>query len=178
MDKLPQTTIGDRLRQIADEYGIHLTSLAALVDIPYRTMQNYARNEREPTAGSLIKIHDKGMVNINWLLTGEGHPFQVDYLDKDIIDKVLFIFINEILDICLRHGRNELSLNDRQLLISYLMHHSKLGVGDAIRRLIEEGEISKFGDFRNLYEWRDFIKEKAKPPKRKRKEKAKEPEAG
>jgi len=163
-----QTTIGDRLRMIVDEYSMTLTGFSSFVDIPYSTMQNYVRNEREPTATSLIKMHNLARINVNWLLTGDGMPFLADYLDKKIVDKVLFVFINEILDICLKEGRSELTLHERQILVSYLMHHSKLGVGEAITYLIEDGDIARFGDIRNLCEWKEYIKDMAKPPKRER----------
>ncbi len=40
--------------------------------IPYRSMQNYLRGEREPNTEALTQIRTRLSISIDWLLTGYG----------------------------------------------------------------------------------------------------------
>ncbi|MEG9491024.1 helix-turn-helix transcriptional regulator [Mannheimia indoligenes] len=89
-------SINNRLREVMEYKGLNIKTFAELLDIPYRTLQNYLLNERNPSAEVLIKIGDVLNVDLNWLMRGEGDMF------------CSFSFTNE----------NELSEKEK-LLISY-----------------------------------------------------------
>ncbi|WP_328588273.1 helix-turn-helix transcriptional regulator [Canicola haemoglobinophilus] len=50
--------------------------MSELSGIPYRSVQNYLRNEREPNVEALTKLKETMNIDVNWLLTGEGKMFQ------------------------------------------------------------------------------------------------------
>lgn len=52
--------------------GLNIKALAELLDVPYRTLQNYLLNERDPSAEVLIKISDVLNIDLNWLMCGKG----------------------------------------------------------------------------------------------------------
>ena len=166
-----QSTVGDRIKYVADELSCTYTGLAALIDIPYRTLQNYLSNEREPTAISLAKFHDKACVNINWLITGEGAPFLSDFIDQNIFDKLVITLLNEIIDVVVRKRTSSFNDQDTYKLVSYLMRNKRLGVGDAIRF------IAKEAGYQSLYEMtmedlivsEDIIRRRALPQRRRKK---------
>ncbi|MDK9603487.1 helix-turn-helix domain-containing protein [Lelliottia wanjuensis] len=64
--------IKERLKKILAEKALSITDAAARCDIPYRSLQNYLRGEREPNAEALISIGTRLGINIDWLLTGRG----------------------------------------------------------------------------------------------------------
>lgn len=64
--------IGDRLRHALDLMGVRINEAAEKAGIPYRSMQNYLRGEREPGAEALTAITARLGISSDWLLTGEG----------------------------------------------------------------------------------------------------------
>lgn len=64
-----------RLRAVLDLRGLSIKDAAELCEIPYRTLQNYLLDERDPNAKSLVAIGTKLGISIDWLLTGDG-PMQ------------------------------------------------------------------------------------------------------
>lgn len=170
MPKSTHSTVGDRIKFVAEELSTTYTGLAGLVDIPYRTMQNYLSNEREPTASSLAKFHNNACVNINWLLTGKGEPFLSDFIDQKIFDKLTITLLNEIIDVVVKKRPSSFTEQDIYMLVSYLMRNKRLGVGDAIRF------IAKEAGYQSLYEMtlddlivsEDIIKTRAQPQKKRR----------
>lgn len=67
--------IKERLKNILTEKALSITDAAARCDIPYRSLQNYLRGEREPNAEALISIGTHLGINIDWLLTGRGSMY-------------------------------------------------------------------------------------------------------
>ena len=65
-------SISNRLREVMEYKGLSIKAFAELLDMPYRTLQNYLLNERDPSAEVLIKISDVLNVNLNWLMRGKG----------------------------------------------------------------------------------------------------------
>ncbi len=61
-----------RLRAVLDQRGLSIKDAADLCGIPYRTLQNYLLDERDPNAKSLVAISTKLGISIDWLLTGDG----------------------------------------------------------------------------------------------------------
>lgn len=68
-------SIAKRLKEVMEHKGLNIKTFAELLDIPYRTLQNYLLNERAPSAEVLIKVSDKLNVDLNWLMRGEGEMF-------------------------------------------------------------------------------------------------------
>lgn len=65
-------SIATRLRSVLDLKGLSIKEASELVGIPYRTLQNYLLDEREPNAKALSAIRTRLGVSVDWLLTGEG----------------------------------------------------------------------------------------------------------
>ena len=70
-------SISNRLREVMEYKGLSIKAFAELLDMPYRTLQNYLLNERDPSAEVLIKISDVLNVDLNWLMRGEGNMFRI-----------------------------------------------------------------------------------------------------
>ncbi|MCH5051181.1 helix-turn-helix domain-containing protein [Pectobacterium aquaticum] len=64
--------IKERLREAMDADGFNIKELSEKVGIPYRSLQNYLRGEREPNTEALIAIGTQMSISIDWLLTGRG----------------------------------------------------------------------------------------------------------
>ena len=69
-------SISNRLREVMEYKGLSIKAFAELLDMPYRPLQNYLLNERDPSAEVLIKISDVLNVDLNWLMCGEGGMFR------------------------------------------------------------------------------------------------------
>lgn len=65
-------SIATRLRSVLDLKGLSIKEASELVGIPYRTLQNYLLDEREPNAKALSAIRTRLGISVDWLLTGEG----------------------------------------------------------------------------------------------------------
>lgn len=66
---ITQTTIGARLRGVIWFRREKITGFAASISTPYRTLQNYLRDERKPGPDHLARLAGAG-VDIAWLVTG------------------------------------------------------------------------------------------------------------
>ena len=77
-------SISERLKQVMEVKGFNLKTFSEqtikafseISGIPYRSIQNYLRNEREPNVEALIKLKEAMNIDINWLLTGEGKMYR------------------------------------------------------------------------------------------------------
>ena len=85
-------SINNRLREVMEYKGLSIKAFAELLDVPYRTLQNYLLNERDPSAEVLIKISDVLKVDLNWLMCGKGEMFyqslehRLTNKEKDVIN--------------------------------------------------------------------------------------------
>ncbi len=64
--------IGARLRSALDALELKISEASEKSGVPYRSLQNYLRGEREPSAEALTSICARLGISIDWLLTGEG----------------------------------------------------------------------------------------------------------
>ncbi len=64
-------SIKERLREAMDAKGLTIKALSDLSKIPYRSLQNYLRGEREPNAEALVALSTHLNISIDWLLTGK-----------------------------------------------------------------------------------------------------------
>lgn len=74
-------SIKDRLKTVIEHKELSLKAFSDLTEIPYRSIQNYLRDERDPNLDALVKIGTKTDVNLHWLITGEGKMLR-DSVDK------------------------------------------------------------------------------------------------
>lgn len=68
-------SIKERLKKVIEYKGLNLKTFSEITKIPYRSIQNYLRSEREPNLEALTKIGVNTDVNLHWLITGEGEMF-------------------------------------------------------------------------------------------------------
>ncbi|AKZ83212.1 MULTISPECIES: helix-turn-helix domain-containing protein [Enterobacteriaceae] len=71
-------SIKERLREAMDAKGLTIKALSDLSKIPYRSLQNYLRGEREPNAEALVALSTHLNISIDWLLTGKGEVVGVE----------------------------------------------------------------------------------------------------
>lgn len=64
--------ISSRIRTAIERSGLTITAAAAKCDIPYSSLQNYIRGEREPKVDALVAIGTHLSISMDWLLTGKG----------------------------------------------------------------------------------------------------------
>ena len=69
-------SISKRLKQVIEDKNLNIKAFSEISGIPYRSVQNYLRNEREPNVEALIKLKETMNIDINWLLTGEGKMYR------------------------------------------------------------------------------------------------------
>lgn len=80
-------SISNRLREVMEYKGLNIKAFAQLLDVPYRTLQNYLLNERDPNAEVLIKISDVLNIDLNWLMRGEGEMFRSSMNKNELSEK-------------------------------------------------------------------------------------------
>ncbi|MDO9797063.1 helix-turn-helix transcriptional regulator [Glaesserella parasuis] len=80
-------SINNRLREVMEYKGLNIKAFAELLNVPYRTLQNYLLNERDPSAEVLIKISDVLNVDLNWLMRGEGEMFRGSVNESKLNEK-------------------------------------------------------------------------------------------
>lgn len=80
-------SINNRLREVMEYKGLNIKAFAELLNVPYRTLQNYLLNERDPSAEVLIKIGDVLNVDLNWLMRGEGKMFRSSTNENELSEK-------------------------------------------------------------------------------------------
>lgn len=68
--------INNRLKEALKDLNLSITDAAKAAKIPYRSMQNYLRGEREPGAEALTSISEQLGISIDWLLTGQGTMYR------------------------------------------------------------------------------------------------------
>ncbi len=71
-------SIKERLREAMVAKSLTIKALSDLSKIPYRSLQNYLRGEREPNAEALIALSTHLNISIDWLLTGKGETVGVE----------------------------------------------------------------------------------------------------
>lgn len=80
-------SISNRLREVMEYKGLNIKAFAELLDVPYRTLQNYLLNERDPSAEVLIKVSNVLNVDLNWLMRGDGEMFRSSANASELSEK-------------------------------------------------------------------------------------------
>ncbi len=134
-----------------------------MVDIPYRTIQNYLTDKRSPNTEALQKLHDNGL-DIRWLVTGYGTPFLSDQLDPKLVERVFLACADDIVAKILSSESHVFAQEETNRLIGYMMQRNILGIGEVLRSLREYGHIERFEDLEELYAKGYFFDLYEKPP--------------
>lgn len=95
-----------RIQQVVDASGLKAKAFAAEIGIPYSTLHNYLKDEREPGASAIAKICTQKQIDANWLLTGEGEMQRTQSAAHNIpLDEGLLSDIIEVLEgLCTEYG--------------------------------------------------------------------------
>lgn len=74
-------TIGDRLRFLIEARGYTQVELAAKIGLTQAAISNIVTNSsRKPSAPTLLKLAAALQANPDWIITGEGEPFQMNVI--------------------------------------------------------------------------------------------------
>ncbi|MCK3655139.1 hypothetical protein A4G19_05005 [Pasteurellaceae bacterium Macca] len=80
-------SIANRLKLLLDTQSLTIKAFSEITEIPYRSVQNYLREERDPNVEALNKICKKMNINLNWLVTGRGGMFIEQISEKDLVNE-------------------------------------------------------------------------------------------
>ncbi len=72
MKKIEIEQIGERLKEIRLAHNMTAPDFANSLEVAKTSLYYYEKGERIPDALALLRLHEKYVININWLLTGEG----------------------------------------------------------------------------------------------------------
>ena len=75
LDALKESSIGKRLKWIIKKLGFTTKEFAETCNLSYRTLLQYANDQRKPGSENLKTIAETFNINLHWLITGQGYPF-------------------------------------------------------------------------------------------------------
>jgi len=76
-----KTTIADRLRYLIEVRGYTQVELAKKCGVTQAAISNLVTDaSRKPSAPTLLKLAAALQANAEWVITGEGDPFQINVL--------------------------------------------------------------------------------------------------
>jgi transcriptional regulator with XRE-family HTH domain len=88
-------TIGDRLRYLIEVRGYTQVELAAKIGLTQAAISNIVTNSsRKPSAPTLLKLAAALQANPDWILTGQGEPFEVNTINAQSEKELLAAFRN------------------------------------------------------------------------------------
>lgn len=84
-------TIGDRLRYLIEVRNYTQVELAAKIGLTQAAISNIVTNSsRKPSAPTLLKLAAALQANPDWILTGQGQPFEINTIsaqsEKDLLE--------------------------------------------------------------------------------------------
>lgn len=86
-----QASIGERLRWLIEHKGYTQVALAEKIGLTQAAISNIAtQSSRKPSAPTLLKLAAALECSAQWLMTGEGHPFEINVVgrkaEKDLLE--------------------------------------------------------------------------------------------
>ena len=83
-------SIGERLRWLIEIRGITQVALAEKIGLTQAAISNVVTNSsRKPSAPTLLKLAAALECSAEWIITGEGHPFEISTVgrkaEKDLL---------------------------------------------------------------------------------------------
>lgn len=86
-------TIGDRLRYLIEVRGYTQVELAKKCGITQAAISNIVTDaSRKPSAPTLLKLAAALQANPEWIITGEGDPFQMNVIGAKSEQQLLEVF--------------------------------------------------------------------------------------
>ena len=86
-------TIGDRLRFLIEARGYTQVELAAKIGLTQAAISNIVTNSsRKPSAPTLLKLAAALQANPDWIITGQGDPFQINVIGAKAEQELLESF--------------------------------------------------------------------------------------
>ena len=138
--------ISGRLREVIETEWGSATTFATMAGIPYRSLQNYLRGERAPSAEALETIGRGMLINVDWLVTGRGHPLTADYPREEWLDAIFVNFLPGIIDMCLDPDSHILSSDEKRNLFGFLCYSNYCGLDDIVNLIIEKELATGYDD--------------------------------
>jgi len=82
---LREVSLGKRLKWIIKKLKLTTKEFAKRCNLSYRTLLQYANDQRKPCSENLKTIAMAFSVNLHWLITGQGYPFvsSEDFLERE-----------------------------------------------------------------------------------------------
>lgn len=88
-------SIGDRLRYLIEVRRYTQVELAKKVGVTQAAISNLVTDSsRKPSAPTLLKLAAALQANPDWILTGEGDPFEINVIGKKSEQQLLESFRN------------------------------------------------------------------------------------
>ena len=87
LDALKESSIGKRLKWIIKKLGFTTKEFAETCNLSYRTLLQYANDQRKPGSENLKTIAETFNINLHWLITGQGYPFISVEGEKELEEK-------------------------------------------------------------------------------------------
>ena len=84
-------SISQRLKRIIEYKNLNIKEFDELSGIPYRSVQNYLRHEREPKNAVLMKLHSRSDINLNWVVSSKGEMFSSEIGTPNLTPKKQFL---------------------------------------------------------------------------------------
>lgn len=86
-------TIGDRLRYLLETRGYTQVEVAKKIGLTQAAISNIVTNSsRKPSAPTLLKLAAALQANPDWIITGQGDPFQMNVISKKSEQELLEAF--------------------------------------------------------------------------------------
>lgn len=86
-------TIGGRIKWLLEARNMTQVNVARICDITQSAISNIVSDaSRKPSAPTLLKLAAALQASANWIITGDGSPFEVVSVSKDAEKKVLEMF--------------------------------------------------------------------------------------
>ena len=78
-----KASIGDRLRWLLEYREMKQTQLAEAIGTTQAAISNIVTNaSRKPSAPTLLRMAAVLQASADWIITGEGHPFEISTVGK------------------------------------------------------------------------------------------------
>lgn len=88
-----KASIGERLRWLLEYRDMKQTELAEKIGTTQAAISNIATNaSRKPSAPTLLKMAAALQASADWIMTGDGHPFEINVVGKKAEKELLAAF--------------------------------------------------------------------------------------
>lgn len=88
-----KASIGERLRWLIEYRGMKQTQLAEQIGATQAAISNIVTNSsRKPSAPTLLRMAAVLQASADWIITGDGHPFEISTIGKKAEKELLAAF--------------------------------------------------------------------------------------